>query len=178
MALLNNWLELRSDAFKIAHQFRRPIPTRTDTIGPWLEALVRSNNCDVLILWLTPYLTGLHHVGCRAVKYRARLSFPPYESRRGRRRCSRYRTRHLTRAHANASQLPSDHIRSVAARVHRARHTRAASRARGVARVPPCARRGTPRARAPLLEGQRGGDHRGAGGSESERTVSEESRLG
>ena len=40
MALLNKWLELRSDAFKIAKQFRRPIPTRTDTIGPWLEAMV------------------------------------------------------------------------------------------------------------------------------------------
>lgn len=40
MALLNNWLELRSDAFKITTHVRRPIPTRTDTIGPWLESLV------------------------------------------------------------------------------------------------------------------------------------------
>jgi len=39
MALLNNWLELRSDAFKIAMQCRRPIPARTDTIGPWLDSL-------------------------------------------------------------------------------------------------------------------------------------------
>ncbi|PPR03916.1 hypothetical protein CVT24_008101 [Panaeolus cyanescens] len=39
MALLNNVLELRSDAFKMTVHNRRPIPTRTDTIGPWLEAL-------------------------------------------------------------------------------------------------------------------------------------------
>ncbi|KAG6918168.1 hypothetical protein DXG01_016153 [Tephrocybe rancida] len=39
MALLNNFLELRSDAFKMTVHNRRPIPVRTDTIGPWLEAL-------------------------------------------------------------------------------------------------------------------------------------------
>ena len=39
MALLNNFLELRSDAFKMTVHNRRPIPIRTDTIGPWLEAL-------------------------------------------------------------------------------------------------------------------------------------------
>ena len=39
MSLINNWLELRSDAFKIAVHTRRPIPARTDTIGPWLDAL-------------------------------------------------------------------------------------------------------------------------------------------
>ncbi|KLO19131.1 DUF590-domain-containing protein [Schizopora paradoxa] len=39
MALANNWLELRSDAFKVARQSRRPIPARTDTIGPWLDSL-------------------------------------------------------------------------------------------------------------------------------------------
>ncbi|KZV98738.1 DUF590-domain-containing protein [Exidia glandulosa HHB12029] len=39
MAFLNNWLELRGDAFKISKNFRRPIPARRDTVGPWLEAL-------------------------------------------------------------------------------------------------------------------------------------------
>lgn len=39
MALLNNFLELRSDAFKITHHNRRPMPMRTDTIGPWLNSL-------------------------------------------------------------------------------------------------------------------------------------------
>ena len=39
MSLLNNWLEMRSDAFKIAVHTRRPIPARTDTIGPWLDTL-------------------------------------------------------------------------------------------------------------------------------------------
>jgi anoctamin-10 len=39
MALINNVLEIRSDAFKIAVHNRRPIPIRTDTIGPWLDSL-------------------------------------------------------------------------------------------------------------------------------------------
>ncbi|KAI0272381.1 calcium-activated chloride channel-domain-containing protein [Gloeopeniophorella convolvens] len=39
MALLNNVVELRADAFKIATHCRRPLPKRTDTIGPWLECL-------------------------------------------------------------------------------------------------------------------------------------------
>ncbi|KAF9236909.1 calcium-activated chloride channel-domain-containing protein [Melanogaster broomeanus] len=39
MSLLNNYIETRSDAFKIAVHTRRPIPVRTDTIGPWLELL-------------------------------------------------------------------------------------------------------------------------------------------
>lgn len=39
MLLVNNWLEIRADAFKIAVHARRPIPARTDTIGPWLDTL-------------------------------------------------------------------------------------------------------------------------------------------
>ena len=39
MAFLNNLLELRSDAFKMTVHNRRPVPSRTDTIGPWLDAL-------------------------------------------------------------------------------------------------------------------------------------------
>jgi hypothetical protein len=39
MALINNFLELRSDAFKITHHSRRPFPMRTDSIGPWLDSL-------------------------------------------------------------------------------------------------------------------------------------------
>jgi len=39
VSLLNNLLELRSDAFKMTVHHRRPVPTRTDTIGPWLDAL-------------------------------------------------------------------------------------------------------------------------------------------
>ncbi len=37
--LVNNWVELRSDAVKIAIGSRRPIPSRADSIGPWLTAL-------------------------------------------------------------------------------------------------------------------------------------------
>ena len=39
-ALINNWVELRSDAIKICVHTRRPIPHRADGIGPWLENLV------------------------------------------------------------------------------------------------------------------------------------------
>lgn len=39
MSLLNNHIETRSDAFKIAVHVRRPIPVRADTIGPWFESL-------------------------------------------------------------------------------------------------------------------------------------------
>ncbi|KAH9897223.1 DUF590-domain-containing protein [Xylariomycetidae sp. FL2044] len=37
--LINNWVELRSDAMKIAVGSQRPIPWRADSIGPWLNAL-------------------------------------------------------------------------------------------------------------------------------------------
>ncbi|KUJ23929.1 DUF590-domain-containing protein [Mollisia scopiformis] len=37
--LVNNWIELRSDAVKICFDMRRPVPHRSDTIGPWLSNL-------------------------------------------------------------------------------------------------------------------------------------------
>ncbi|ETS83009.1 hypothetical protein PFICI_04885 [Pestalotiopsis fici W106-1] len=37
--LINNWVELRGDAMKIAVSSQRPIPWRADSIGPWLTAL-------------------------------------------------------------------------------------------------------------------------------------------
>lgn len=37
--IVNNWLELRSDAFKICMEMKRPIPVRADSIGPWLDNL-------------------------------------------------------------------------------------------------------------------------------------------
>lgn len=39
MAFLNNLFESKSDAFKLTVHHRRPIPMRTDTMGPWLDAL-------------------------------------------------------------------------------------------------------------------------------------------
>ncbi|KZT43215.1 hypothetical protein SISSUDRAFT_978754 [Sistotremastrum suecicum HHB10207 ss-3] len=39
MALFNNWFELRGDALKISTHMRRPLPQRSDTIGPWLESM-------------------------------------------------------------------------------------------------------------------------------------------
>ncbi|KAH8802805.1 plasma membrane stress response protein-like protein [Xylogone sp. PMI_703] len=37
--LINNWVELRGDALKIAIETQRPVPWRADTIGPWMNAL-------------------------------------------------------------------------------------------------------------------------------------------
>lgn len=37
--LINNWIELRSDAAKICVEMRRPVPHRADSIGPWLNNL-------------------------------------------------------------------------------------------------------------------------------------------
>lgn len=37
--LVNNWVEARSDAMKIAIGSQRPIPWRADSIGPWLSPL-------------------------------------------------------------------------------------------------------------------------------------------
>ncbi len=37
--LVNNWIEARSDAMKIAISCQRPIPWRADSIGPWLSSL-------------------------------------------------------------------------------------------------------------------------------------------
>lgn len=37
--LVNNWVEARSDAMKIAVGSKRPIPWRGDSIGPWLNSL-------------------------------------------------------------------------------------------------------------------------------------------
>ena len=37
--LVNNWVEARSDAMKIAANCQRPIPWRADSIGPWLDSL-------------------------------------------------------------------------------------------------------------------------------------------
>lgn len=37
--LINDWLELRTDAIKICIEMQRPVPWRADTIGPWLDSL-------------------------------------------------------------------------------------------------------------------------------------------
>ena len=41
-ALINNYVELRSDALKICKHVRRPIGDRVETIGSWLQTLVSS----------------------------------------------------------------------------------------------------------------------------------------
>lgn len=40
-SFVNNFFELRGDAYKITSQHQRPVPVREASIGPWLEALVR-----------------------------------------------------------------------------------------------------------------------------------------
>jgi anoctamin-10 len=37
--IINNWIELRSDAVKICVEMQRPTPFRADGIGPWLDSL-------------------------------------------------------------------------------------------------------------------------------------------
>ena len=37
--LVNNWIELRGDALKIALETQRPVPWRADSVGPWIDAL-------------------------------------------------------------------------------------------------------------------------------------------
>lgn len=37
--LINNWVELRGDTFKLTMESKRPNPQRTDSIGPWLNSL-------------------------------------------------------------------------------------------------------------------------------------------
>lgn len=37
--VVNNWIELRSDAVKICVEMQRPTPHRADSIGPWLDSL-------------------------------------------------------------------------------------------------------------------------------------------
>ena len=37
--IINNWIELRSDAVKICVEMQRPTPYRADSIGPWLDSL-------------------------------------------------------------------------------------------------------------------------------------------
>ncbi|CAN8102213.1 unnamed protein product [Discula destructiva] len=37
--LINNWVEARADAMKIAMSSKRPIPWRSDSIGPWITSL-------------------------------------------------------------------------------------------------------------------------------------------
>ena len=37
--LVNNWIELRTDAVKICTEVQRPTPWRADSIGPWLDSL-------------------------------------------------------------------------------------------------------------------------------------------
>lgn len=36
--IINNWVELRSDAVKICVEMQRPTPLRADSIGPWLDS--------------------------------------------------------------------------------------------------------------------------------------------
>lgn len=36
---INNWIELRADATKIAVEMQRPTPHRADSVGPWLDSL-------------------------------------------------------------------------------------------------------------------------------------------
>ncbi|EFP85529.2 uncharacterized protein PGTG_11885 [Puccinia graminis f. sp. tritici CRL 75-36-700-3] len=49
---VNNFFELRTDAIKLAKHSRRPIPSRCDSIGPWLDVLST-------LTWLGVIVNGL-----------------------------------------------------------------------------------------------------------------------
>jgi len=63
MALVNNYVELRSDAFKVSKHLRRPIPARTDSIGPWLECLKSLTWIAALMNPALVYMFNSHYYG-------------------------------------------------------------------------------------------------------------------
>ncbi|RKP09508.1 calcium-activated chloride channel-domain-containing protein, partial [Thamnocephalis sphaerospora] len=40
LSFINNWVELRSDAFKICVHTKRQVPARVESIGPWIDNLL------------------------------------------------------------------------------------------------------------------------------------------
>lgn len=54
--VINNWIELRSDSAKIVLNHRRPVPHRTDSIGPWLNALSFLGWLGNITTWALIYL--------------------------------------------------------------------------------------------------------------------------
>lgn len=54
--VINNWIELRSDAAKIILSHRRPVPHRTDSIGPWLSAISLLGWLGNITTWALIYL--------------------------------------------------------------------------------------------------------------------------
>lgn len=70
-ALINNYFELRTDALKICKHVRRPIGDRVETIGSWLETLVkckRRRSADQ---------SGNHLMDRRGHQRDTHLSLPP-----------------------------------------------------------------------------------------------------
>jgi len=59
--LINNWVELRSDAFKITRLVRRPIPSRAESIGAWLDTLSFITWLGALINAALIYLFNPHY---------------------------------------------------------------------------------------------------------------------
>lgn len=55
-SFVNNFFELRTDAIKLTKHSRRPIPTRCDSIGPWLEVLSTLTWLGVIINALLVHL--------------------------------------------------------------------------------------------------------------------------
>ncbi|KAF9980128.1 hypothetical protein BGZ65_005518 [Modicella reniformis] len=66
-AFINNWIELRSDAAKICFHTRRPLPSRTESIGPWINNLehltwfASLTNASILYLFRGAVTHHHHH---------------------------------------------------------------------------------------------------------------------
>lgn len=71
--LINNWVEARSDAMKISVSSKRPIPWRSDSIGPWVTSLgflswlgSLTSAAIVFIFSSDPYGPDGHHSNIKA----------------------------------------------------------------------------------------------------------------
>jgi anoctamin-10 len=60
--VVNNWIEVRSDAAKICTSQRRPVPHRADSIGPWLDNIAFLSWLGSLTTWTLVYFFRGDHV--------------------------------------------------------------------------------------------------------------------
>lgn len=61
--LVNNWIELRSDFARICIEHRRPAPTRSDGIGPWVTALETLTLLGSITTAAIVHLFGANSIG-------------------------------------------------------------------------------------------------------------------
>ncbi|KAJ1968608.1 hypothetical protein H4R35_006380 [Dimargaris xerosporica] len=75
-AVLNNWVELRSDAVKLCINVRRPVPQRVESIGPWLLNLKMLCWMASITNALLVYQFGSWTVKTEVTRYYGHAHFP------------------------------------------------------------------------------------------------------